>query len=177
MCQSFEAAIACRSAYCVSSNALGWRQASLWYGLLEASCGCLTASIPFAGQESEEHAKWTKIWNDNPVLENLYMKRREAKLAMQKLVQAAPAGECAEECRTSEEMTHLSDMSQDLLKLANKPTFKVRFSQRTLCDLHSLPWCSSRQRIVTLLFRLSMKANIGQACVMGLGNPNRACCM
>ena len=59
------------------------------------------------------------------MLENLYMNRREAKLAMQKLVQAAPEGECAEECRTAEEMTHLSDMSQDLLKLANKPTFKV----------------------------------------------------
>lgn len=63
------------------------------------------------------------------MLESLYMKRRETKLAMQKLVAGAPEGECAEECRTAEESPHLSDMSQDLLKLANRPTFKVGASE------------------------------------------------
>ena len=48
---------------------------------------------------------------------------------MQKLVAGAPEGECAEECRTAEESPHLSDMSQDLLKLANRPTFKVGASE------------------------------------------------
>ncbi len=89
----------------------------------------------FAGQESEEHVKWTKIWTENPVLEGLYMKRREARLAVQKLVAAAPEGDCAEECRTAEELPHLSDMSQDLLKLANRPTFKVGSFKENLCPL------------------------------------------
>lgn len=78
-----------------------------------------------AGPEVSEHAKWTKIWDDNPVLESLYLQRREASKAMQRLAAAAPEGECAEECQAPEEASHLSDMSHDLLKLANRPEFKV----------------------------------------------------
>ena len=80
----------------------------------------------FAGQESEEHTKWTKIWNENPVLENIYLNRREVTLAMQRIAAAPTPGEdCAEECRASLDSAYLADMSQDLLKLANRPTFEV----------------------------------------------------
>ena len=59
------------------------------------------------------------------MLEGLYLQRREASQAVQRLA-APPEGECAEECLSEQEVPHLADMSKDLLKLAERPEFKVR---------------------------------------------------
>lgn len=65
------------------------------------------------------------------MLEGIYLQRREATLAMQRLAAAPPPeGGCAEECQTDLNAEYLADMSQDLLKLAHRPTFEVTTTRK-----------------------------------------------
>jgi len=63
------------------------------------------------------------------VLEHIYVKRREAEVAQQRMMVAGPPeGGCAEELAAASrqrEMDHLAEISKDLANLAKRPNFEV----------------------------------------------------
>ena len=75
-------------------------------------------------------AKWKRIWDEHPILENLYLRRREAQTALQRIGAAPQTGPgCAEEGRelTKHIPDRLQNLGTDLAVLATAHKFEVGF--------------------------------------------------
>ena len=80
-----------------------------------------------AGMDPEERSKWAKIWEDFPILENVYLQRREAQPGVRRQLRAdaAARGERVEECNSANGADQLTDFSKDLSMLAKQSKLEV----------------------------------------------------
>ena len=79
--------------------------------------------------DPEERSKWAKIWEEFPILENVYLQRREAQPGVRRQLraEAAPRGERVEECNSASGTDQLTDFSKDLSILAKQSKLEVSF--------------------------------------------------
>lgn len=91
------------------------------------------------GLDAEDRAKWTRIWQEYPVLENVYLQRRQGGTTLQQLGPGPPpTGGCTEDGRTQDGLT---DFSKDLSMLAKQSKLEVKlFSTLSALTRRDYAW-------------------------------------
>ena len=91
--------------------------------LLQYSIRCADC-VDGAGEQLGLRAKWKRIWDEHPALENLYLQRREAQSVLRRLG-AAPneASDCTKGASVIPD--RLQSLSTDLCMLARNSKFEV----------------------------------------------------
>ena len=94
--------------------------------LLQYSIRC-SDCVNGAGEQLGLRAKWKRIWDEHPALENLYLQRREAQSVLRRLG-AAPneASDCTKGASVIPD--RLQTLSTDLCMLARNSKFEVCIS-------------------------------------------------